>query len=62
MLGGVGFTVALLIAELAFEGSAGAAGDAKAAVLVASVLAAVLAAMLAAPSQQARAGAGSGRE
>ena len=45
MLGGVGFTVALLIADLAFEGDPGFRIRAKTAVLVASVLAAVLAAV-----------------
>ncbi|MGH3622444.1 MAG: Na+/H+ antiporter NhaA [Sciscionella sp.] len=44
MLGGVGFTVSLLIAELALRGEA--AERAKAAVLVASVLASLLAATL----------------
>jgi NhaA family Na+:H+ antiporter len=45
LLSGVGFTVSLLIAELAFEGEA-VLDDAKAAVLMGSVLAAVLAAIL----------------
>ena len=44
MLGGVGFTVSLLIADLALEGEA--AEQAKAAVLVASLVASLLAAVL----------------
>lgn len=44
MLGGVGFTVSLLIAELALQGAA--AERAKAAVLIASVLASLLATLL----------------
>lgn len=43
ILGGVGFTVALLISELAFAGSPELAERAKGAVLIASVLAALLA-------------------
>ncbi|MCF2529213.1 Na+/H+ antiporter NhaA [Yinghuangia soli] len=46
MLAGVGFTVSLLISELAFEGEAGMTDQAKAAVLVGSLLAAVLASVL----------------
>ncbi len=45
LLAGVGFTVALLISDLAFEGEPGLQQQAKAAVLVASLLAAVLAAV-----------------
>ena len=45
VLAGVGFTVALLIADLAFPGRPGLAGEAKAAVLAGSLLAALLAAM-----------------
>ena len=45
VLAGVGFTVALLIAELAFPGQVERQDEGKAAVLVASVLAAVLAAV-----------------
>ena len=45
VLAGVGFTVALLIAELAFPGDAALAEEAKAAVLAGSLLAAVLAAV-----------------
>ena len=44
VLGGVGFTVALLVAELAFDHDVVAQEHAKTAVLVASLLAAVLAA------------------
>jgi NhaA family Na+:H+ antiporter len=44
LLGGVGFTVALLIGELAFEGDAAAVSQVKAAVLVGSLIAAALAA------------------
>jgi Na+:H+ antiporter, NhaA family len=46
VLAGVGFTVALLISELAFEGRSKLQDRAKAAVLVASLLAAGLAAVL----------------
>jgi len=46
VLGGVGFTVALLISDLAFEGQSALQDQGKAAVLVASVLAAGLAAVL----------------
>ncbi len=46
VLAGVGFTVSLLIAELAFEGSPQLQADAKTAVLVASLLAAVVGAAL----------------
>ena len=46
VLGGVGFTVALLVAELAFTGHPELQDQAKAAVLVASLLAAVLAAVV----------------
>jgi Na+:H+ antiporter, NhaA family len=45
VLGGIGFTVALLIAELAFEPDPAVQDHAKTAVLVASALAAVLAAI-----------------
>ena len=45
MLAGVGFTVALLIGDLAFEGDEALQEVAKTAVLVGSVLAAVLAAV-----------------
>lgn len=46
MLTGVGFTVALLIAELSFEDDAAHAAPAKAAILLGSVVAAVLAGLL----------------
>ncbi|HEY0472354.1 MAG TPA: Na+/H+ antiporter NhaA [Kribbella sp.] len=46
VLAGIGFTVALLIAQLAFEGDAAQIDRAKAAVLVASLLAALIAAVL----------------
>jgi NhaA family Na+:H+ antiporter len=46
MLTGVGFTVALLIAELSFEDDATHAAPAKAAILIGSVLAAGVAALL----------------
>ena len=46
VLAGVGFTVSLLIAELAFEGTPQLQADAKTAVLVASLLAAVVGAAL----------------
>ncbi len=46
VLGGVGFTVALLVAELAFTGHPELQDQAKTAVLVASLLAAVLAAVV----------------
>jgi NhaA family Na+:H+ antiporter len=46
VLAGIGFTVALLIAQLAFEGDPAQVERAKAAVLVASVLAALIAALL----------------
>jgi NhaA family Na+:H+ antiporter len=46
VLAGIGFTVALLIAQLAFEGDAAQVDRAKAAVLVASLLAALIAAVL----------------
>ncbi len=46
VLAGVGFTVSLLIAELAFEDAPELQADAKAAVLVASLIAAVLGAVL----------------
>lgn len=42
-LSGIGFTVSLLISELAFTGDAGLADEAKAAVLIGSLMAAVLA-------------------
>ncbi|MDJ1131892.1 Na+/H+ antiporter NhaA [Streptomyces iconiensis] len=42
-LSGIGFTVSLLISELAFSGDAGLADEAKAAVLIGSLMAAVLA-------------------
>jgi NhaA family Na+:H+ antiporter len=45
VLGGVGFTVALLVAELAFEHDLAAQEHAKTAVLAASIIAAVLAAV-----------------
>jgi NhaA family Na+:H+ antiporter len=45
LLAGIGFTVALLIAELAFDTSPGLLGSAKTAVLAASVISAVLAAV-----------------
>ncbi|QXC60109.1 Na+/H+ antiporter NhaA [Aquihabitans sp. G128] len=48
-LGGIGFTVSLFVAGLAFPGSRALAGDAKVGILVASIVAAVLgAAVLAA--------------
>ena len=43
ILGGVGFTVSLLIAELAFDGNPALQEEAKAAVLLASLIAAVIA-------------------
>jgi NhaA family Na+:H+ antiporter len=46
VLAGIGFTVALLIAQLAFGSDAAQVERAKAAVLVASVLAALIAALL----------------
>lgn len=46
VLAGIGFTVSLLIAELAFDDDPALAGEAKAAVLVGSVIAAVAAACL----------------
>ena len=46
ILGGIGFTVSLLIGELAFGGSSEADDHVKVAVLTGSVLAAVLAAIL----------------
>lgn len=46
VLAGVGFTVSLPIAELAFEDAVDPQADAKAAVLVASLIAAVLGALL----------------
>ena len=46
LLGGIGFTVSLLIGELAFGGNAAADDHVKIAVLTVSVTAAVLAAML----------------
>jgi NhaA family Na+:H+ antiporter len=46
VLGGVGFTVALLISDLAFPGQPDLQHQAKAAVLVGSLLAAVLATVL----------------
>ena len=46
LLAGIGFTVSLLLAELAFPDDPAAVETAKAAVLVASVLAAVLAALV----------------
>jgi len=45
-LAGIGFTVSLLIGELAFEGDAALTGEVKAAVLIGSLLAAVLATVL----------------
>ncbi|MEU9863014.1 Na+/H+ antiporter NhaA [Streptomyces sp. NPDC047971] len=45
-LAGIGFTVSLLIAELAFEGDAATTAEVKAAVLIGSGLAAVLATVL----------------
>ncbi|MFD3521201.1 Na+/H+ antiporter NhaA [Streptomyces sp. NPDC058653] len=45
-LAGIGFTVSLLIGELAFTGDPGLADEVKAAVLTGSVIAAVLAAVL----------------
>lgn len=45
-LAGIGFTVALFIAGLAFPGAAGLAADAKIGILVGSVVAAVLGAVL----------------
>ncbi|MBJ6615581.1 Na+/H+ antiporter NhaA [Streptomyces sp. I3(2020)] len=45
-LAGIGFTVSLLIGELAFEGDAAMTGSVKAAVLTGSLLAAVLATVL----------------
>lgn len=46
VLAGIGFTVALLIAQLAFGPDAAQVERAKAAVLIASVLAALIAALL----------------
>ena len=46
VLAGIGFTVALLIAQLAFASEADQVERAKAAVLIASVLAALIAAVL----------------
>jgi NhaA family Na+:H+ antiporter len=46
VLAGIGFTVALLIAELGYEGSEQLLGPAKAAILTASVIATVLAAIV----------------
>jgi NhaA family Na+:H+ antiporter len=46
VIAGIGFTVSLLIAELAFEEVAAALASAKAAILTASVIAAVLAAVV----------------
>ena len=46
VLGGVGFTVSLLIADLAFEGAPDVQADAKAAVLVASLIAGGIGAVL----------------
>lgn len=45
-LAGIGFTVSLLIGELAFEGDAGAVNEIKAAVLLGSLIAAVIACVL----------------
>jgi NhaA family Na+:H+ antiporter len=45
-LGGIGFTVALLIGELAFESDAGLTAEVKAAVLVGSAVSALLASVL----------------
>ncbi|MFE5485665.1 Na+/H+ antiporter NhaA [Streptomyces sp. NPDC056527] len=45
-LAGIGFTVSLLIAELAFEGDAALTGEVKTAVLIGSGIAAVLATVL----------------
>ena len=45
VLAGIGFTVALLITELAYEGDSGRLESAKVAVLTASVIAAALAAV-----------------
>ena len=46
MLAGIGFTVSLLIGELAFERRPGTAHRSKTGVLLASVIAAVLASVL----------------
>ncbi|WP_083740498.1 Na+/H+ antiporter NhaA [Mycobacterium sp. MS1601] len=46
LLGGIGFTVSLLIGELAFEGNAVAGADVKIGVLLGSVLAGLLAAVV----------------
>ncbi|MGJ6979794.1 Na+/H+ antiporter NhaA [Aestuariimicrobium soli] len=46
VLAGIGFTVALLMAELSFPGDATHAGEAKAAVLVASAIAAIVGGVL----------------
>jgi NhaA family Na+:H+ antiporter len=46
VLGGIGFTVSLLIGELAFEGDAVLTGQVKASVLVGSLIAALLASVL----------------
>jgi len=54
VLGGVGFTVALLISDLAFEGRPELQDQGKAAVLVASLLAAALAAVSLRRSARAR--------
>ena len=51
MLGGIGFTVSLLIGELAFGGGPAADDHVKVAVLTGSVAAAVLAAVAAAHPQ-----------
>ncbi|MFF3316576.1 Na+/H+ antiporter NhaA [Streptomyces sp. NPDC003035] len=45
-LAGIGFTVSLLIGELAFEGDAALTGEVKAAVLIGSLIAALLATVL----------------
>ena len=52
MLGGVGFTVSLLIADLSLDGAA--AEQAKAAVLIASLAASLLAAVLLVAAQPCR--------
>ena len=54
VLGGVGFTVALLISDLAFAGQSELQDQGKAAVLVASLLAAALAAVSLRRSTRAR--------
>ena len=58
VLAGVGFTVALLIADLAFPGQVERQDEGKAAVLVASVLAAALAAVSLRRRTASRAAAG----